>query len=347
MANILYIGDGDPSSTSAHRLGALRRLGHSVELQDPYLALSTTLGLPYMGAVHFRTGYRLVQLEMVRWIKRVIQAAAQPDVIWVNSGELLGARCLKLLQQFARPIILYNNDDPTGTRDGHRWDSLLKALPAYNLVFVVRPESVVECQALGVKQVMRGWRGYDEVVHQPFEHASDIPPNFQSDVAFIGTWMRHEKRDEFMLHLLQNKVPISIWGERWEKSPHWQSLRAVHRGGALGGRAYTAAIQGAKICLGMLSKGNRDLRTRRSLEVPFAGGLLCAERTSEHQKMYQEGVESVFWSSAEECAQVCQELLADNPRRERIRLAGMARVRALHAGNEDVCRRILDAIGIA
>jgi hypothetical protein len=158
--------------------------------------------------------------------------------------------------------------------------------------------------------------------------------------------MRHEKRDEFMLELINQGVPLSIWGGRWMKSPHWEALKSSYRGGSLSGREYVAAMQGAKICLGLLSKGNRDLHTQRSLEVPFAGGLFCAERTTEHQEIYQEGKEAVFWADAAECANICKKLLQDDPLRESIRLAGMQKVRALGVGNEDICRKVLKEIKI-
>jgi len=91
----------------------------------------------------------------------------------------------------------------------------------------------------------------------------------------------------------------------------------------------------------MLSKGNRDLHTTRSLEIPYAGGLLCAQRTVEHQGLYLEGVEAVFWSDAKECVKVCKDLLT-NGKIDQLRMAGMQRVRELKAGNEDVCRAILE-----
>jgi len=163
-------------------------------------------------------------------------------------------------------------------------------------------------------------------------------------VAFIGTWMRYEKRDEFLLELVAQGVPISIWGDRWEKSPHFAKLKSYWRGNALRGRDYVAAIQGSKLCLGMLSKGNRDLHTQRSLEVPFAGGLFCAERTTEHQELYKEGAEAVFWSDATECADICNRLLKDSILREKIRKSGMERIRALKLGNEDVCRHVLKTL---
>ena len=342
MANVFYLGDTNPGSTASHRAGAIARLGHSVTTYDPFTAVSWQLGVRHLNALHYRTGYRLLQTPMANRLTAALRNVPQrPDLVWVDSGELLGPASLKVLKRLGCPVVLYNVDDPTGQRDGRRFDSLLRAMPDYDLVAVVRAETEQESRKLGAKRVMRVLRSYDEVAHRPFASEADIPPAFLSDVAFIGTWMRYEQRDEFMVALLRQGVPISIWGDRWEKSPHWDVLRAVHRGGALGGREYVAAIQGAKLCLGLLSKGNRDLHTQRSLEVPFARGLLCAERTSEHQAIYHEGTEAVFWSDAEECAEVCKTLLAEQARRERIRQAGKQRVESLHVGNEDIARKIL------
>ena len=88
-----------------------------------------------------------------------------------------------------------------------------------------------------------------------------------------------------------------------------QQLKPYFKGQTLKGKDYISAIQGSKICLGLLSKGNRDLHTTRTFEIPFIGSLLCAERTSEHLELFDENLEAVFWNSAEECAEKCKELL--------------------------------------
>ena len=110
------------------------------------------------------------------------------------------------------------------------------------------------------------------------------------------------------------------------------------------GRNYVLAIQGSKINLGLLSKGNRDLHTRRSLEIPYIGGLLCAERTSEHLEMFRDGKEAVFWSDVNECAQKCLQLLKNDNTIYEIKKAGMKRVRELKVGNEDLCRSVLEEV---
>lgn len=340
--SILYFGDSFSGSTSRQRAEALIRLGHSVNVMDPYKPFQKSLtGL--RGGLNFRTGYRFLQSEMADWLQNVVDNLSQrPDIIWVDLGELFGTRCMAILKSLSCPIILYNIDDPTGRRDGMRFDSLLKSLASYDLVVAMRNQTRDEFRKLGAKNVMRVFMSYDETVHKPFDSIQEIPENLRSEVVFIGTWMRYEKRDEFMLRLIEKGVPVSIWGNRWQKSPHFERLKQHWRGNALYGRDYVAAIQGSKICLGMLSKGNRDQHTTRSLEVPFAGGLLCAERTAEHQQLYQENSEAVFWKDADECADVCLKLLKDDEAREKIRKQGMLKVRSLKLGHEDVCRQILE-----
>jgi hypothetical protein len=92
----------------------------------------------------------------------------------------------------------------------------------------------------------------------------------------------------------------------------------------------------------MLSKENRDLHTTRSLEIPYLGGLLCAERTREHCDLYREGEEAVFWSSADECAEKCFALLNDAGLRRRIADSGRLRCIQNRTTNEAVMRRIVE-----
>jgi glycosyltransferase involved in cell wall biosynthesis len=344
MANILYFGGDGPAQTSGQRCQALRRIGHNVELFDPFAAFSEEFS-SWRGALNFKSGFILIQNKLQRWLAEVTRNLKQaPDLVWIDMGELFGPKCMAVLKKLGCPIVTYNVDDPTGKRDGYRFRQFIKSIPFNDLIVVVREESARECEQLGARKVVRVYRSYDEEIHKPFASLTEIPEKFRSDVVFIGTWMRHEKRDEFLLKLMEEGVPISIWGDRWQKSPLFPKLKHAWRGNGSYGRDYVAAIQASKICIGMLSKGNRDLHTTRSLEIPFAGGLFCGERTSEHQWLYKENEEAVFWSDASECAKVCKKLLQDDPLRERIRLAGMKKVRSLQLGNEDIARQIVDIV---
>jgi spore maturation protein CgeB len=344
--NILYIGNSSLTSTSRHRADALVRLGNILQIEDPYIYFCNANKSKIKNILHFRTGYQFFQSFAADWINNVIDRHKQTqfDLIWINGGELLGNRAITNLEQLNCPKVLYMNDDPTGGRDGNRFVSLLRALPLYDLCVVVRPINISEFYDLKAKKVIRVWMSYDEVFHQPLAIPYLIPDFYRSDVAFIGTWMRKENRDYFLLHLINRGLNVSIWGDRWHKSPIWNKLQKNWRGSSLSGKDYTMAIQGAKISIGLLSKGNRDLHTRRSMEIPYAGGLLCAERTTEHLQLYQEDKEAVFWDNADECADKCLDLLTHPDKRESIRVAGMKRVLENKVGNEDICRQIISAL---
>ncbi|MFD2284842.1 glycosyltransferase [Pedobacter petrophilus] len=341
MLNILYFGDNWNYSTAYHRASALERIGHQVTHYHAEEGLPKFFKSSLIKAINFRSGYRLVQPFIQRKLKEILQSGIKPDVIWVDNGEFFGKRCLQILKQFNCPVILYSIDDPTGKRDGRRFDSLLGAITLYDAIAVVRNKTADDFKAMGAKKLIRVMMSYDEIAHAPYLYEEEIPVEFKSEVTFIGTWMRNENRDEFLNVLIDAGISVSIWGDRWAKSQHFSKLEPYYRGTSIGGRDYVAAIQGAKICLGLLSKGNRDLHTTRSMEVPYAGGLLCAERTSEHMELYQEGTEAVFWEDAHECAALCKKLLAES-KIETIKKAGMKKVRTLKLGNEDICKLILE-----
>ncbi len=144
-----------------------------------------------------------------------------------------------------------------------------------------------------------------------------------------------------MARLLELDMPLKIYGDRWQKAREWSAIRQVWAGPGLVGSDYVKAIQGARICLGLLSKGNRDEHTSRSVEIPYIGGLLCAERTGEHLNMYDEEREAVFWNTPEECAAKCQRLLRDESWRVQIAQAGQARCKKNGFLNERVVADIL------
>lgn len=344
--NILYLGETKASSTSSQRLEALRRLGHAVFSLNPVEAIRPRMANKLISKFHYETGYRFLGSYLESWIRENLEKIKSfgPEIIWVNSGELLGPRVMVVLKSLGCPVVLYNNDDPTGNRDGGRFGSLLRALPYYDLCAVMRQCNVNEYISRGAPRVLRVWMSYDEVIHKPLSDRNQISEKFRTKVAFVGAWMTGEGRDELMLKLIDAGIPLSIWGNHWPRSKHWNKLKNFHMGPSLAGRDYHSAVQGAEICLGLLSKGNRDLHTRRSLEIPFSGGLFCAERTLEHTQLYRENEEALFWDTPEECIQLCRRMLDDVEKLEKIRSNGMARVRALGVGNEDVCRAILEAV---
>jgi spore maturation protein CgeB len=140
-------------------------------------------------------------------------------------------------------------------------------------------------------------------------------------------------------------IPVWIWGNHWQKAPEWPIIKAHWRGpGIYDDYAYAKILRSAKICLGLVNKTSGNLHTDRSIQIPALGALMCAERTSEHLMMYEDGEEAVFWSDAAECATLCKELLADESRRAEIARRGYTRALRNNLFNEPVLDSILDEV---
>ncbi|MGR3274561.1 CgeB family protein [Acaryochloris marina NIES-2412] len=334
MTEIWYFGDSNYHSNSYRRYLALLRLGCSVSLFDPYESIS-----PWTTRISWKTGYKFIQGHIRKWLVSQLSDLPKPSVIWVNSGEIFGRKCLEYLRGFGAPIVLYNNDDPTGFRDGLRFSTLLKNLSFYDLCVVMRQVNELEYRFYGARRITRVWMSYDEFVHSPtVGNRLNL-----SNISFIGTYRSLENRDHFLHNLLCSGLDIEIWGNGWDRSSKYFQLQDYCYGPALG-NTYTKVLQESAISIGFLSSTNRDIHTRRTFEIPASGGLLCAERTCEHQLLFEEGREAVYWSSSHECIEVCEYLIQNPNRRETIRDAGMKKVRELGVGNEDICRQILSLV---
>ena len=348
--SILYFGCDSLASTSRHRADALRRLGCQVAVVDPQDLIGARQ--KWQTFFDYITGYRLLQRRLLMGlIGSSVLEGLRPDLVWVNGGELMGPLALTWIRKvFQCPIVLYNNDDPTGFRDRGCFSSLTASLRFFDLCVFCRPETALEALAMGAGRVLRVLMSYDEIIHRPAytasasASASASGPGPEPVVSFIGTLIAGERRDDFLVELLQADLPLRLIGNSWQRSRHWPLLFQIHQGPGISGTAYAQALGSAAVTLGLLSHGNRDLITTRSLEAPACGALFCAERTSEHQLLYEQGQEALFWSSTTECIELCQQLLDHPQRGETIRRAGLQQVRRMGVGNEDICRQILAAI---
>lgn len=333
---ISYIGPN--SGTSRHRADALRRLGHAVTLVDPWDVLGRSR---WVGRWLQHAGALGVPLLIDDPIFRRVRLS-EPELIWIDQGAFLGPGLLQHLRSLSAPIVNYTIDDPFGGRDGLRFRLYRKALPYYDVIAVVREVNVREARDRGARNVVRVWRSADEVAHRPRVLGPQERRRYAGDVAFVGTWM--PERGPFIAHLIKLGVPVSIWGNRWHKAPEWLTLKPHWRGPGVDDERYATVILSARVVLGLLSNGNRDLHTQRSMEIPALGAVLCAECTSEHLSLYKDGVEAVFWSTAEECAAACRRLLADDAYRQSVARAGRERLQRNGHYNERVLAGILKTV---
>lgn len=335
VERVLYLGV--KSGTCLDRARALQRLG----LQVTHIDMRSLLPASnWVDRITWKLGGQYFAPFLNRQL-RLALATREFDLCLVDNGEWVTRATLSILRQHARKVVNYNIDDPTGPRDGRRFTAYRQTARFYDLAVVMRQSNVDELKALGMAKSLRVFMCSDEVSHAPRPITHQDQDQWGTDILFLGTWM--PERGPFLLELIDAGLPISIRGSNWEKAPEWARLKPYWHGPAVAGDDYAKAIQCARINLGLLSKGNRDQHTTRSMEIPALGGLLCAERTDEHQALYQEGQEAVFWSTAQECADVCRTLLANESKRLAIQEQGQHRHLASPHRNERMLRRLLEA----
>ena len=110
VLNILYFGPD--YGTSRHRADALRRLGHRVDLIDPWAFLPQH---PFLKKVIRKLTHEIGPALMEPYVRRRLLAAMNGkrfDVIWSNQCELIGANTAILLKEHANWLVTYANDDP-------------------------------------------------------------------------------------------------------------------------------------------------------------------------------------------------------------------------------------------
>ena len=151
--NILYLTNNTfTESNSIYRANALKRLGHNVLIENLTNILSNNF---FFRKINFDyiTGYKFIQKKINNWIgtnKKYFLDFA-PNLIFIDGGELFGPEAIKRLKFLNCPILLLNNDDPTGPRDKNRFNSLKEAIPYYDFCFVVREQSIAEFKKIGCK----------------------------------------------------------------------------------------------------------------------------------------------------------------------------------------------------
>ena len=105
------------------------------------------------------------------------------------------------------------------------------------------------------------------------------------------------------------------------------------------------AVAHSKINLCFLRKGNRDLQTCRSIEIPAMGGFMIHERNAEIKDLLREDSEAVYFSDDEELVEKVSYWLSNERGRRSIASQGFEAISAGNFRHEDRLMSIFDALG--
>jgi spore maturation protein CgeB len=258
----------------------------------------------------------------------------KPDVVlfWRPTHILpITITLTKKLNIFA---VSFNNDDPFGPKihknvPWHHhflWFWYLKSLRLYNKNFFYRKVNTLEAEKWGSKnnQVLMPyfipWRD------KPVKLTDVEKVFFCTEVVFIGHY-ETDGRELLFKSLLEANIKVKIWGgDYWNREVLGDMYDKFTPIVPVQGEDYAKALCGAKICLGLISKLNRDSYTRRCFEIPACGSLLLAERTDDLLSLFIEDEEACFFSSSDELVEKVVWLLSNDEIRLKIADAGFRKV---------------------
>ncbi len=319
--NIIYVGPLVYGGTCRQRLAALEQLGLNIFPVDTCPPEVANRELYFMERVRRRL---LGPRDLARVNARILELVKkeQPRVLWVDKGLTVWPETLRMAKSLAPRLVRlsYSPDDMMNPRNQSR--HYRAGIPLYDLHVTTKSYNVAELRAAGAPRVLFLDNAYCPLVHRPLPLTPADQERFGGQIGFIGQF--EEPRARLLAFLAEHNLPVKVWGQ-WPRRWQHRHPNLEVPGEPVWGDDYARAICAFDINLAFLHKGNRDLQTTRSIEIPACGGFMLAERTGEHQRLFREGVEAEFFGSREELLEKVRYYLGHPDQRLAIAAAGHRR----------------------
>lgn len=346
---ILFVGDLNFYAKGASRLMAMEQLGATV-IGLPHTPIgNSNTGTPKI-SLYFRIAWKLgihIDTEQVNQKIQTIAAIEKPDLLWVEKGNMVRSSTLRAVRARSPKTVIasYSDDDMFAPINHTR--AYVGALPFYDVVFTTKSynANADELPSLGVKHCIMVDKAFDPDQHRQVVLSPAEQDELGADVSFIGSFA--PERGDALNFLAENDVSVIVWGNGWDgfmpSSPNLRVKRQALVNTPEDFR-FTKGINAARINLGFLRKINRDLQTDRSIEIPASGGFMLAERSAEHERLFKDGKEAVFFEGNAELLDKIRYYLAHEDERAAIARAGLGRSRNDGYSHKDRMKMMLNGL---
>lgn len=338
---IIAVGQTIPGSRTPQRIRAMEELGHRVTMVPINRPGATYEDRP--GLIE-RVRYRLRLPSDPAGADRTLAAAAEAgcDVVWVEAAQQIRAETLRQVRGLNPGVrlIWYSEDDMMNSV--HRSRRLERAMPEFDLWVTTKSFNTApnEVPSLGIRRMLFVDNSFDPHIHRPQVLTEAERRQWGADVSFVGTYENSRARSA--LHLAENGIRVRVWGNGWRHMRDVHPLLVVEDQ-PIYDMVYGRAVCASRINLAFLRKGNRDLQTCRTLEIPACGGFMAHEYTDEAARLFRPDHEAAFFRDDSELISLCRLWLTDEEARGKTAEAG--RRRAWEGGHTHADRltRILAA----
>jgi spore maturation protein CgeB len=324
---LLFVGPLWDGSTALQRADAFRAI-EGVEV----IALDS---MDRIGKASFKDRVR----HRLRWPsdrhrinKSLVEAAIEfcPEVVFIDSVRVVRPATLKRIRQSCEAsLVFYSCDDITARHNSSR--QLEACDQEWDIFFTTKSFNVAELEARGVRRPVLVGNSFDPKVHRPWT-SEEIGDEFERyDAVFIGTC--ENARRQSLNKIAEAGASVVLYGDGWAQAklhPRVTLRPSVY------GRGYSRALHTGKLALCFLRKLNRDVVTTRSVELPGAARPMVAEKTREHDELFEDGRDYISFRNDTELTERVVALLADDEARKTLAKAG--RDRCIRSGYSTVDR---------
>ena len=320
--SMLFIGDQWLGSNARSLSMALRRNGWLVEILDPGYFLPQPTYTKF-SLILRKLMNGLYRFNLNREILYRIDSSP-PAIVFVYKGTAIRPDTIQHIANSNSTVVLYYPDFSLYASG----KNIPQCIPLYDAILTAKSFGEDDMRPLGAKETHLVLHGCDTDVHRPIPQEL-LPKPMRCEVAFIGMWSPHK---EAVLDGLLKRIPgldLKIWGKYWDRS-NALTVRERFTGRAVFGDQYAAAIQSARINLGLLSEkrfgaSSGDLTTARTFEIPGCGAFMLHQRNEEVLGCFEEGKEIECFDSIDELAEKVHYYLDHEQERATIAKAGYER----------------------
>lgn len=258
--------------------------------------------------------------NIINYNRDIVQAVKEfrPDFVFVDQAYYLWAKTLEEIKTFNVKIIHYTTESLLFKKQHYR--HFFNAAKFYDYHVITNTLNISPLKEIGAKKIIRTHLGYvPEIYKPPLLTQEDITMH-KSDVVFVGHW--EPTTEKIISELRKNGIAVKVWGTSWKYAKSLDDRKDIS---PIYGMDYLKALSTAKICLGILSKWNKNQSAGRTFEIPALGSFLLAERTDDHKSYFEEDKEAIYFSSTNELIDKIRYYLKHEDKRNTIAKAGHLR----------------------
>lgn len=332
---LILVGEANFGSRTPQRLRALRELGHDVVMvpttpPDWNYETRPSLAARLLHRLRLPPDPAGANAALARAV-----LAGGCDGVILDNARMIRPATLRQVRHWSPKarLIWYSEDDTMNPIHRSRW--MEGGMSLFDLWVTTKSfnASASEVPSLGVRRVLFVDNSFCPHDHQSIALGAEERQQWGAPASFVGTYEAARAAD--LLTLAAAGIQVRVWGNGWQAcAGRHPNLRIEGR--PVYGEEYRKVVAASQLNLCFLRKGNRDLQTCRSLELPAMGAAMLHEASDEVARLFTPDKEAVYFADTSMLVAAAHRWLKDEQARHQ--LAQAARRRAVADGHDHASR---------